>query len=304
MNNKDYYEILGIEKSATNSEIKNKFKELAKQWHPDVNQSPDALEKYKDLQKAYETLSDFEKKRQYDTQNQFNIVNTEKRETLAYKLKPLIVIVFYILFDLFYAIPFQILHIDPEHLSTLAKTIYLIAANIIFIGVIIYIYKDDFYKQYKDFQLNGRGYIKKGLNYWIYGLIIMIVINNIIAYFAPSSLPANEKAVRGLVEVMPFYMVFATIFYAPIAEETIFRKIFKDLIKNKWIFIIISALAFGAAHIVGTVSSPIDWLYIIPYGSLGFVFAYAYYKTDNIFTSILLHAIHNSCLMLLYLFIL
>jgi len=79
-------------------------------------------------------------------------------------------------------------------------------------------------------------------------------------------------------------------------EELVFRKAFKDAIKNKWLFIIISGLIFGGMHVVGSYTTITDLLFIIPYSCLGFAFAAAYYNTDTIFTSITLHMIHNTIL--------
>ena len=66
MNKRDYYEVLGIEKNASESEIKSAFRKLAKQYHPDVSKEPDAAEKFKEAQEAYAVLSDADKRRQYD----------------------------------------------------------------------------------------------------------------------------------------------------------------------------------------------------------------------------------------------
>ncbi len=62
----DYYEILGVSKDADKSEIKSAFRKKARQLHPDVNKAPDAEEKFKELGKAYEILSDDEKRATYD----------------------------------------------------------------------------------------------------------------------------------------------------------------------------------------------------------------------------------------------
>ena len=66
MKKKDYYEILGVSKTASEEEIKRSFRKLAKQYHPDVNKSPDAEAKFKEIGEAYAILSDAEKRRQYD----------------------------------------------------------------------------------------------------------------------------------------------------------------------------------------------------------------------------------------------
>jgi len=66
MNKKDYYEVLGIEKTATQAEVKSAFRKLAKKYHPDVSKEPDAAEKFKEAQEAYAVLSDENKRKQYD----------------------------------------------------------------------------------------------------------------------------------------------------------------------------------------------------------------------------------------------
>lgn len=66
MNKKDYYEVLGVSKTASDSEIKSAFRKLAKKYHPDVSKEPDAAEKFKECQEAYAVLSDPAKRKQYD----------------------------------------------------------------------------------------------------------------------------------------------------------------------------------------------------------------------------------------------
>ena len=66
MAQKDYYSILGLSPQATPEQIKSAYKKLAKQWHPDVNKTPEATEKFKEISEAYSTLSNPEKKQIYD----------------------------------------------------------------------------------------------------------------------------------------------------------------------------------------------------------------------------------------------
>lgn len=66
MASKDYYNILGVSKTATDDELKSAYRKLAKQYHPDVNKSPDAAEKFKEINEAYSVLSDKTKRANYD----------------------------------------------------------------------------------------------------------------------------------------------------------------------------------------------------------------------------------------------
>ncbi|HZW82460.1 MAG TPA: DnaJ domain-containing protein, partial [Candidatus Deferrimicrobium sp.] len=63
---KDYYQILGINEYATIDDIRTAYKALVKLWHPDICSRPDAYEKFVDIAKAYEILSDEQKRKQYD----------------------------------------------------------------------------------------------------------------------------------------------------------------------------------------------------------------------------------------------
>lgn len=63
---RDYYDVLGIARNASKDDVKTAFRKLARQYHPDVSQEADAEEKFKEINEAYEVLSDDQKRQRYD----------------------------------------------------------------------------------------------------------------------------------------------------------------------------------------------------------------------------------------------
>ena len=64
---RDFYQVLGVERSASDADIKRAFRKLAQQWHPDVNTEPEAQERFKEINEAYQVLSDPDRRQRYDT---------------------------------------------------------------------------------------------------------------------------------------------------------------------------------------------------------------------------------------------
>ncbi len=67
MEYKDYYQILGLKKDASDAEIKSAYRKLARKYHPDVNKTKEAETKFKDINEAYEVLGDKQKRQRYDS---------------------------------------------------------------------------------------------------------------------------------------------------------------------------------------------------------------------------------------------
>lgn len=79
MTKKDYFEILGVSKDASEEEIKKAYKKLAKKYHPDVSQEKDAEKKFKEIQEAYSVLGDESKEK---TTKNLDTILTDSNNTL------------------------------------------------------------------------------------------------------------------------------------------------------------------------------------------------------------------------------
>ena len=163
--------------------------------------------------------------------------------------------------------------------------------------VLIMVYKDLFKNKFNDFKSNYKKYFSLIFKYWLVGLVFMIITNTIISSIT-KNIAINEQGNRTLLNSLPLYSIISTIFLAPISEEITFRASIREIFKEKNLYCIASALLFGFAHVMFNG----DYLFIIPYASLAFFIAKAYYETDNILVNMLMHSLHNTfCLIIIFL---
>lgn len=144
-------------------------------------------------------------------------------------------------------------------------------------------------------------YITTTLIYWIIGFILMMLANYIINYLIiPNGISKNEAYnIELLLNHKLIYPITVSIFI-PIIEEIVFRLELKNKYKNKYLFIILSSCLFALPHLISN-TKLIELIYFIPYFILGLTFSTIYYKTNNIFSNILAHILHNTIIVIFYL---
>ncbi len=211
-----------------------------------------------------------------------------------YYLKGMLVIILFFFSDLFGEIPIILFHIKE---ITPEISIYLsLFSNIMLALILVLIYFKDLKEEWVKFKKNAFKNLDIGIKYWLIGLIGMMASNVILGILVRQQ-AANEELVQQMLKALPWVMVINTGLLAPIIEEICFRKTFYDALKKKrWVFILSSGIFFGALHVIFSIRTPLDLLFIIPYSSLGIAFAYMYDKTESVFTSISMHAMHNTAL--------
>ena len=176
-------------------------------------------------------------------------------------------------------------------------------ANIILVLALIKLYWKELKEELKTFIKSIYKNLDIGLIYWGIGLVIMITSNIILTYVFKSAGANNEILLREYIKEFPLIMGINICFTGPFIEEIVFRKSLKNAFPNPFIFISLSFLIFGSLHVTSYATNIIDYLYIVPYGTLGAMFAVMYQKTNSVFTSMFFHALHNTLIFLLILFI-
>ncbi len=186
----------------------------------------------------------------------------------------------------------------------LSESLSLLIGDITFIICLVICYRKMFIQKIKDYFSNFSKYFPKGLKYWGLGLLIMMVSNFILSMIFEGNIAANEEANREFINNNLVIGFISVVLFAPIAEEMIFRYGVRLFSKSRKWFPLISAFVFGLPHALTGITTPLELLYIIPYGALGYFFAKAYMETDNILTSMIMHMTHNfMCIMVILLFV-
>ena len=228
------------------------------------------------------------------------IKESESIKFIKKNYKFIVVIILYFLYQTSFA--FGVLKsfgIDVNKINRNYRISIFALVDIIYIGIILFMFRKEIKDGLEDLKNNFEERSLASLYAWITGSLIMVISSFIISIMLKQKVSSNEALVRESIKLAPLYMLFTCSFVAPIFEEMVFRRSLYGLLKRKWEFIFLSGLAFGLLHVLGSFNNVLDFLYVIPYGAMGFCFAYLYYNTKNITLPIIIHIIHNTVLVLI-----
>lgn len=171
-----------------------------------------------------------------------------------------------------------------------------IVSNLALISILVYIYRKDLKNYISNFKKNfKKSLLIIGL-FSILSIISVALVNSIVINVLNiNEVTANDNSLFASFEVYPLLISFMTIIYYPIVEEIVFEKTLKDVIKSKWLFIILSGVFFWYYNIAYTAN--LTYVTIVSsfyYFVLGFIRALAYHKTDNLVVPICIKSIYNA----------
>ena len=217
-------------------------------------------------------------------------------------IKFILIFLLYLLYSDIIIIILTKLGVNIKVLPNNLKTAIMFLINLSLMIMLFIFYSKSIKENLKDLKLNFKSYIKDNFKYYVIGLLIMIISNIIISFFIEGN-STNETLIREYINIMPIYMIFSSCIYAPFTEEMVFRKSLRNCFNNKVLYILLSGLIFGSMHLLSA-SNLVELVFLIPYSSLGCVFAYMYYKTNNIFVPMTFHMVHNTIIVINYLLML
>lgn len=192
-------------------------------------------------------------------------------------------------------IPIFILKLDSNNL-TINQSFYLtIFSNALCFTILVIMYRKSLVEGYKDLISKKGKPLLRGFEIWFIGLMIMVFSNVLISWLNGGNTSTNEESLRYTLKMFPILSSLSIAIFSPIIEELVFRKSFREIFHNKWIYLATSGLIFGALHVfLSPINSFVDYLFLIPYCSMGVAFCYMYYESDNIMVPISMHVMHNT----------
>lgn len=164
----------------------------------------------------------------------------------------------------------------------------------LFALLIIYLYKDTFKSDFKDLKENKKKYIKSILINVVLIFAIMIITNALIGILLNiKETSENDYSLLAMFKKSPFVLILLTSIYYPVVEGVIFRKSVRDIIDNKWMFIMFSSVFYFFFNVAYTSLSFTSIITSLCYLFSMMLLSNYYYKTNNFTASVIVMMIYN-----------
>lgn len=170
----------------------------------------------------------------------------------------------------------------------------LILFYIIILSLMIGVFYKQLINDFKIFKSYFKEYFILIIKTWGKALVLIMIMTLIIQITTDTTQANNQIALQNSFNSNPIFIALLAMFYAPIAEELMFRGVFRKFIKNKKIFIIVSGVVFGLMHVIDDSRTLAEFSYVFVYSILGIYLAEIYAKTNNLFTNIFMHFMQNT----------
>ncbi len=159
----------------------------------------------------------------------------------------------------------------------------------------IFLYREDIIKDIKAFKEHPLKIIGKSLLFFVLLIIGSAVISSLIYLInpTPNSSYVNSGILDSLLEKNIFVLIIYVFVLSLFTEQIVFRKVFKDIIKNKYFFIIFSGLIYGIFQVGYNISSLNDIFAVITFTYAGIILSTAYEKTDNLLAPSFVYLFYN-----------
>lgn len=188
-----------------------------------------------------------------------------------------------------------IMFVLPLFFKKMFGILYVRYGSYLFIlAMLIFLFRKDLVRDFKYFKEYHREYIPIVFKYFAISFAFQMVISILVRSITGINQATNQESLNLMFTKVPLLVIVLACIYAPLSEELMFRGIFRKLINNKWVFILLCGFLFGLAHVIDDFKQPSELLFTLVYMNLGCFMAALYYKTNNIFTNIMFHFTQNT----------
>ena len=199
-----------------------------------------------------------------------------------------------LVFLLYILVPYVIdMFLPSITMSSTLELFYRFIFMFLLLLFFVFIYKDDIVKDIKALKNNFGKILGKSVIYFAVMLVGFFAISALIYAVHPSFTYTNSEIIGTLLKKNFPLMIWYVFGISLFMEQIVFRKVFRDIIGNKYFFVIFSSVIYGIFQVGYTINSLNDLFTIIPFAFAGIILCVSYEKTDNILTPCLVYLFYD-----------